>query len=155
MTSTIDARAVTGGVDTHLDVHVGAAVDAVGGLLGVAEFGSDRAGLMALVRWLGDFGEIERVGVEGTGSYGAGLAAVMRRGGIEVFEVGRPNRQLRRGKGKSDTIDAIAAARAALSGDMCTPAKSRDGAVEAIRALLVVKRSARRQRVSTLTSCVT
>jgi transposase len=138
-------RAVIGGVDTHLDLHVAAALDPVGGLLGVEEFKTTTVGYEELVVWLGAFGPVSRVGVEGTGSYGAGLARFLVDHGIEVVEVDRPNRQARARQGKSDPVDAIEAARAALSGRAAGIAKSRDGAVEAMRALLVVKRSARNQ----------
>ncbi len=106
---------VVGGVDTHADVHV-AAVDENGGVLGVASFVADAAGYELLAGWLVGFGPVIRVGVEGTGSYGVGLSRYLRREGIEVVEVDRPNRQMRRRLGKSDPIDAISAARAALSG---------------------------------------
>ena len=91
-----------------------------------------------------------RAGVEGTGSYGAGLARFLRAAGVQVVEVDRPNRQARRRSGKSDPLDAIEAARAALSGRACGAAKSRDGNVEAIRALVVAKRSARSTKIQTL-----
>ena len=91
-----------------------------------------------------------RVGVEGAGSYGAGLARFLRRAGVEIVEVDRPNRQARHRAGKWDPIDALAAARAALSGMAAGQAKHRDGPVEAMRVLVVARRSARRQRTSTL-----
>ena len=73
--TTVDAtRPVTGGVDTHLDVNVAAALDAIGGLLGVAEFPTTPAGHRRLAEFLASFGTLTRVGVEGTGSYGAGLS---------------------------------------------------------------------------------
>ena len=109
-------RPVTGGVDTHADVHVAAAVDANGGVLGVESFATTPAGYVQLSGWLSAFGLIERVGVEGTGAYGAGLARHLRGQGLVVIEVDRPNRQERRRNGKSDELDAIEAARAALSG---------------------------------------
>jgi transposase len=90
------------------------------------------------------------VGVEGTGSYGAGLTRFLQTAGIDVIEVNRPNRQSRRLKGKSDPLDAIEAARAALSGSARATAKTRDGRVEAVRVLLVAKRSARDARVRAL-----
>ena len=86
-------RPVTGGVDTHLDSHVAAVVDANGGLLGVESFSTNVAGFAALYDWLVSFGAVSRVGVEGTGAYGAGLARHLRTRGIEVIEVDRPNRQ--------------------------------------------------------------
>src|SRR2546428_14115521 len=105
-------RPATGGVDTHLDLNVAAALGPIGGLLGVAEFRTTRIGHGLLVDWLGGFGPVARVGVEGTGSYGAGLARVLRGAGIEVVEVDRPNRQTRRRTGKSDSAAAIQTTRA-------------------------------------------
>jgi transposase len=144
------ARLVTGGVDTHLDLNVAAALDPIGGLLAVAEFPATSGGHRRLLDWLAGFGPVRRVGVEGTGSYGAGLARYLRAAGVEVVEVDRPNRQARRRAGKSDPLDAIEAARAALSGRACGAAKTRDGNVEAIRALVVAKRSARSVKIKTL-----
>jgi hypothetical protein len=103
-------RPIVGGVDTHLDVHVAAAADLVGGLLGVASFPTTPAGYHDLSSWLSSFGSVERVGVEGTGTYGAGLARHLSASGIVVVEVDRPNRQARRRDGKSDELDAIEAA---------------------------------------------
>jgi transposase len=143
-------RPVTGGVDTHADVHVAAAVDANGGVLGVEGFSTTPRGYAALADWLASFGDVVRVGVEGTGAYGAGLARFLRSRDLIVVEVDRPNRQQRRRAGKSDTIDAIEAARAALSGRAAGVAKTADGDVEAIRALLVARRSGRNVRVKYL-----
>lgn len=144
------APAVTGGVDTHLDTHVAAALDGIGGLLGVESFEAGRSGEDKLISWLCSLGSVVRVGVEGTGSYGAGLSRRLAAAGIEVVEVDRPNRQVRRRQGKTDPLDAIEAARAAQGGRAFGVAKSRDGAVEAIRALLVAKRSCRSVRTKTL-----
>jgi transposase len=148
MTMTIveAARGVTGGVDTHLDVHVAAALDPLGGLLGTERFETDSAGYKALLTWLETFGAVTKIGVEGTGSCGSGLTRYLRRAGIEVIEVDRPNREERRRSGKSDPLDAVEAARGALSGRASGRPKSRDGAVEAIRVLVVAKRSARQAR---------
>jgi transposase len=147
----VDApRPVTGGVDTHLDMNVAAVLDPVGGLLGVADFPATLAGHRRLLAWLAEFGPVARAGVEGTGSYGAGLVRHLRAAGIVVAEVDRPNRQARRRAGKSDPLDAIEAARAALSGRASGEAKTRDGNVEAIRALVVAKRSARSAKIMTL-----
>ncbi|MBA3361940.1 MAG: transposase [Acidimicrobiia bacterium] len=118
---------VIGGVDTHADVHVAAVVDHVGGVLGVEAFATTRVGYRQLVSWLRSFGELVLVGVEGTGSYGAGLSRYLRTTGIDVVEVDRPNRQVRHRQGKSDPVDAVAAARAALSGQATVTPKSRDG----------------------------
>jgi transposase len=150
MTIVETTRPVTGGVDTHLDVHVAAALDDNGGLLGVESFPTTRAGYRQLHDWLESFGELLRVGVEGTGAYGAGLSRFLHGMGLEVIEVDRPNRQARRRQGKSDTVDAVEAARAALSGRARSLAKTADGNVEAIRVLLVVKRSARDVRIKSL-----
>ena len=141
---------ITGGVDTHLEFHVAAAVDANGGVLGVETFSTRGAGYAQLVAWLQRFGPIDRVGVEGTGSYGTGLSRHLRSEGIAVVEVDRPNRQARRRHGKSDTVDAIAAARAALSRTATGQAKHRDGNVEAIRVLMVARRSAVDERIKVL-----
>jgi transposase len=150
MTIVESTRPVTGGVDTHADVHVAAAVDGNGGVLGVESFATTPAGFRELHSWLAAFGELVRVGVEGTGAYGAGLARHLRGRGLVVIEVDRPNRQERRRNGKSDELDAVEAARAALSGRASGVAKSADGDVEAIRALLVVRRSGRDVRVKYL-----
>lgn len=141
---------VYGGVDTHADVHVGAAIDSNGGLLGVRSFRADVAGYRELIGWLNGFGSVIRVGVEGTGSYGVGLARHLRDVGVVVVEVDRPNRQTRRRLGKSDPIDAQAAARAVLSGTASVVPKRRDGAVEQMRVLMVARSSAKRQRSQTL-----
>jgi hypothetical protein len=147
----VDLReAVTGGVDTHLDLNVVAAVDGLGGLLGVTEFPADTAGHAQALAWLQSQGRLVKVGVEGTSSYGVGLARHLRGAGVEVVEVDRPNRQSRRRTGKSDPADAIEAARAALSGRAQGAGKTKDGNVEAIRALVVAKRSARDTKVKTL-----
>ena len=111
-----EARPITGGVDTHAGTHVAAALDSVGGLLGVREFPATAAGYCGLLGWLGGFGTVCLVGIEGTGSYGAGLARHITAAGIRVVEVDRADRQDRRRQGKSDPLDAVSAARAAQSG---------------------------------------
>jgi transposase len=143
-------RIITGGVDTHADQHVAAAIDHNGGVLGTESFPADVAGYEALLAWLVGHGEIDRVGVEGTGSWGVGLARFLHSHEVVVVEVDRPNRQHRRKVGKSDDIDAISAARAALTGSAAVIPKTRDGSVEEIRILLVARRSAREQRIQTL-----
>jgi transposase len=150
MTVTTLARSITGGVDTHLDVHVAAALDDRGALLGVESFATTEGGYKKLLAWLSDFGPVELVGVEGTGSYGAGLTRHLQAERVRVVEVDRPNRQRRRRKGKSDPQDAISAARAALSGDASGEAKSRDGNVESMRVLRVARTSARQGRAQAL-----
>ena len=112
-----------------------------GRLLGSQKFGADSPGYVQLERWLRSWGQVVQVGVEGTGSYGAGLARHLTAAGVEVVEVNRPNRQLRRLRGKTDTVDAEAAARAALSGLATARPKAGDGPVEGIRMLRVARRS--------------
>jgi len=142
--------AITGGVDTHLDVHVAAALDQSGALLATASFETTPRGYRRLLRWLRSFGDVALVGVEGTGSYGAGLTRYLQSHDVRVVEVDRPNRQRRRRRGKSDTQDAITAARAAQSGDANGDAKTRNGSVEAIRVLRVARSSARKERARAL-----
>ncbi|HEY1278313.1 MAG TPA: IS110 family transposase [Acidimicrobiales bacterium] len=141
------ARHVTGGVDTHGDVHVAAVLDsATARHLGTESFPTTTTGYAALLGWLQGFGEVDRVGVESTGSYGAGLMRFLRVEAIEVIEVDRPDRKARRFEGKSDPIDAEAAARSVLSGKAKSVPKSRDGLVEAIRSLEVVHHGAIKDR---------
>ena len=146
----VKTRAITGGVDTHADMHVAAALDPIGGLLGVQEFPATVGGYAGLLGWLGGFGTVALIGIEGTGSYGAGLARHVTAAGIRVVEVDRSDRQDRRRRGKSDPLDAVSAARAAQAGRARGAPKGRDGAVEALRALMVAKRSARSERVQTI-----
>jgi transposase len=148
MTST--AVRVTGGVDTHADVHVAAAVDQVGGVLGTASFPTTPAGYRRLLSWLRSHGDLVSVGVEGTGSYGAALARHLTEQGVTVLEVSRPNRQVRRRHGKTDVVDAIAATRAVLSGEATATPKSHDGPVEALRLLKMLQRSANKARTQAL-----
>ncbi len=136
---------VIGGVDTHADSHTAAAIDSTGRALGTASFPATVAGYERLLGWLQSFGLLLVVGVEGTGSYGAGLARRLR-GHVALVEVDRPDRRTRRLAGKSDPIDALAAAQAALSGRAQGIPKSRDGAVEALRSLRVARRTLVGQR---------
>lgn len=146
----VDTRIVCGGVDTHLDFHVGAVLDHIGGLLGVESFETTEAGYQKLLEWMESFGTVSQVGVEGTGSYGAGLSRFLHDRGVDVVEVDRPNRQLRHRVGKSDPTDAVAAARAAMSGQATVRPKLRNGPVEQMRVLMVARHSAREQRAQTL-----
>jgi transposase len=140
------ARPVTGGVDTHLEFHVAAIVDEVGRILGTETFPASTAGYRSLLAWMRCHGRPLRVGVEGTGAYGAGLARFLATEGVEVLEVNRPDRSARRARGKSDPLDAEAAARAALAGVRVGTPKTHDGPVEAIRMLRICRRSAVRAR---------
>ena len=139
-------RQVTGGVDTHGEVHVAAVIDATGRILATSSFAAALAGYRGLLRWLRRHGRVVGVGVEGTGSYGAGLARCLTGEGVTVTEVNRPDRQRRRRHGKSDTVDAEAAARAALNGDAAGTPRASGGPVESVRVLRLARRSAIKAR---------
>ena len=145
-----DAPAVVGGIDTHKDLHVAAVVDAAGGVLGTQQFPTTRAGYRRLLAWMRGFGALRRVGVEGTGSYGAGVLRHLVQAGVPVLEVERPDRRERRRRGKSDALDAEAAARAALAGRRTAPPKTKDGAVEALRVLRRTRATAVKARRAAL-----
>jgi len=149
-TVTANGVVVTGGIDTHQDVHVAAALDQLGRVLGTASFPTTIAGYRQLLAWLRRHGQLDKVGVEGTGSYGAALARHLTAADVEVIEVARPNRQVRRRFGKTDIVDAIAAARAVLSGEATGKPKSHDGPVEALRTLKAVQRSGNKARTQAL-----
>lgn len=134
------------GVDTHADVHVAAAIDQHGRLLATTSVPSTAAGHAQLTAWAQELGVVEQVGVEGTGSYGAGLTRHLLDQGMSVVEVVRPNRQTRRRRGKTDAIDAETAARSVLAGTALGMPKTADGAVEMIRTLRLVRRSAMKAR---------
>ena len=137
---------VTVGVDTHLDSHVAVALDELGRRLDELHFPTTQAGYANLYRWTMKLGKLERVGIEGTGSFGAGLARFLRERGIEVLEVGRPKRRDQHRSGKSDPIDAELAARAVLAGTAIGQTKGGDGPVEMIRVLRAARRSAVKAR---------
>ena len=150
--TTVPSRpvAVIGGVDTHADIHVAAACDPLGAVLGTESFPTTPSGYRRLLAFLVSFGPVTVVGVEGTGSYGAGLARHLAEAGVRVVEVNRPNRQVRRRHGKSDIVDAIAAARAVISGQATVIPKTHDGSVEALRVLQIVHHSAMKSRTQAL-----
>ena len=133
---------VIGGVDTHKDVHVAAALSSIGRELGTQSFPTTPRGYQELLDWLESFGTLLKVGVEGTSSWGAGLSRFLSQIGTQVVEVNCSNRQNRRRKGKSDPTDAIAAAKAVISGDATATPKSKDGAVESLRMIKMTLRSA-------------
>ena len=139
-------REVIGGVDTHKDTHTAAVIDTAGRLLGSRCFAATGAGYAALLAWLATFGRLVLVGVEGTGVYGAGLAEHLQRAGVALVEVDRPDRKSRRFTGKSDPLDAEAAARAALGRVRTGQPKQRGGPVDALRTLRVARRSAMQHR---------
>jgi transposase len=138
--------AVTVGVDTHKDFHVAVALDHVGRRLGATCVPTTAEGYGRLARWAEGFGTVGRVGVEGTGSFGAGLARFLRARGFEVLEVGRPKRRDQHRNGKSDPIDAELAARTVLAGTAVGAPKGMDGRVEMIRPLRAARRSAVKAR---------
>src|SRR5712691_9249353 len=123
-------RTIIGGVDTHKDTHVVAALGEQGALLGTASFPTNLAGYTQLFDWLREFGAVTSVGIEGTGSYGAGRCRFLQAAGVAVREVSRPKRQWRRRYGKSDPRDAEAAARAMLAGEALGIPQQREGTVE-------------------------
>jgi transposase len=143
-------RIVIGGVDTHGRTHHAAVLDAQGRLLGDREFPADRDGYRQLLGWLGRRGQVGVVGVEGTGSYGAGLAGYLLDQQVRVVEVDRPDRRTRRQRGRSDPIDAEAAARAVLAGVATAAPKRRDGIVEAIRVLRTARSGAVKARTAAI-----
>lgn len=106
---------VVGGVDTHKDLHVAAVVDENNRVLGSDFFATTRQGYRQMLTWMASFGTVARIGVECTGSYGAGLLRHLQNAGITVLEVTAPDKMERRRRGKSDTIDAESAAHAAFS----------------------------------------
>lgn len=138
------------GVDTHKHIHVAAVMDTIGGILATLTIATDTAGFRQLLAWAQGFGKIISFGIEGTGSYGAGLTSFLRRQGHKVVEVSRPDRRLRRLNGKSDTLDAENAARAVLAGFATAIPKTMDGAVEMIRQLKVAHDTAVKQRAATM-----
>ena len=147
----VDAPEVTLGVDTHSEVHVAAVIDPLGRHLGDASFDTTVSGFKALLAWASEFGPVSVAGVEGTGAYGAGLARFLAVQGVTVVEVDRPDRKTRRDQGKSDSIDAYAAARAAGSGRASGTPKTRTGDVESVRVLRVARTGAVRARAKALT----
>jgi transposase len=114
------APQITVGVDSHKDVHVAAAVDQVGRVLGTIWVPTTTRGSAQLLGWATRLGAVQRFGIEGTGSFAAGLSRWLQQRGYQVVEVNRPSRQARRRRGKSDPVDAEAAARAVLAGEATT-----------------------------------
>ena len=136
------------GADTHADtIHV-AAITMTGTAVADREFPTTRTGYSAAIRFLTSLGQVERVGVEGTASYGAGLTRALTAAGIEVVEVTRAVKSTRRLKGKSDPLDAYSAARTTLAGDgLATP---KDDATAGLRALHIARRSAVKHRTAVI-----
>jgi len=141
---------VFGGIDTHKDLHMAALVDETGAVIATHAFSTTRAGYRALLRWMTGFGQLQRVGVEQTGSYGAGVVRHLALASVPVLEVTGTDKAERRTRGKDDTLDAITAARAALEGKRISLAKHRDGEIEALRVLRVARQTAVKSRRSAL-----
>ena len=154
-TSHRDGLGVVGGVDTHGAVHHAAVIDALGRPVADRAFPATARGYRDLLGWMRSHastrgGELRVVGVEGTGAYGAELARTLTTAGVQVVEADRPDRTTRRLHGKSDPVDAYAAAAAVLSGRANAVPKTRDGLVEAIRVLRVARRSAIKARTQAI-----
>ncbi len=130
------------GVDTHLDVHVGVVIDAVGRVKGTLSIKTSPSGYEELLKWAQSLGRLTRAGIEGTSSYGAGLTRFLQSKGVAIVEINRPDRSRRRNRGKSDPTDAESAARAVLAEDATGTPKAQSGAAEALRTLSVARRSA-------------
>jgi transposase len=146
-----DSEEIIVGVDTDKDVHVAAVISVLGVLLGTASFPTTAAGYRQLLTWVRSFGTLRRAGVECTGSYGAALSRYLLAAGLEVVEVNQPDKAGRRRRGKTDGIDAEAAARAVLAGRATALAKTSNGPVEMVRMFRLARhrRSSRAPRQST------
>jgi transposase len=142
-------RRIVVGVDTHKHLHVAVALDELGGRVGELTIGADSVGYAALASWTEQLGR-PAFGIEGTGSYGAGLASFLRRRGHKILEVDRGDRSGRRSNGKSDTLDAEAAARAVLAGSAAAIPKSADGVCEMIRQVKIARDTAVKARTQAL-----
>jgi transposase len=140
------------GVDTHKHLHAAVVLDERGAVLGTATFDANSAGYRALIDWAARFGTPSRFGIEGTGSYGRGLASAVRRSGHDVVEVMRPDRQDRHRRGKSDLLDAENAARAVLAGTAEAIPKFDEGTVEMIRHIKIAKDAAVKARTAAMQS---
>lgn len=134
--------AIVGGVDTHKDLHVAAVVDERDRVLETRSFATTRQGYRQMLAWMRSFGDLQRIGVESTGSYGAGLLRFMQQAGVTVLEVTAPDRQDRRKRGKNDDLDAQNAAHAAFAGNRTVTPRSRDGMIEALRVLVACRKTA-------------
>ena len=135
-------NSIVGGVDTHKDLHVAAVVDAHDRVLSTEFFPSTRHGYKTMLKWMRSFGTVERVGIECTGTYGAGLMRYLQQAGVKVLEVTAPDKTDRRKRGKDDTFDAENAAHAAFAGIRAVTPKTRDGMIESLRVLKICRKSA-------------
>lgn len=145
-----DRRKVLVGVDTHKHIHVAVAIDQHGARLGDLSVPADTGGYTQLEQWAQALGRVDRFGIEGTGSYGAGVTSFLQRCGHRIVEVNRGDRRLRRQNGKSDTLDAEAAARSVLAGTSAAVPKTGDGTAEMIRQIKIARDTARKGRTSAI-----
>ncbi|WP_420626462.1 IS110 family transposase [Candidatus Poriferisodalis sp.] len=145
-----ERRGIIVGVDTHKHTHAAVAVDELGSRLGECHVRANRDGYAQLEAWAVSLGRPTAFGVEGTGSYGVGLASWLRRSGYRLVEVNRGDRRSRRTNGRTDTLDAEAAARSVLSGQATAVPKSADGTVEMIRQVKIARDTARKGRTSAI-----
>ena len=136
------AGRIVSGVDTHKDLHVAAVVDELDRVLASQSFATTRDGYKQMLAWMGAFGSLQRVGIEVTGTYGAGQLRYMQKAGIEVLEVTTPDKQDRRKRGKNDDLDAQNAAHAAFAGKRTVTPKSRNGMIESLRVLKACRKTA-------------
>lgn len=147
---TTTSRSVIGGFDTHKDTHHAAVITVTGQLLADRQFPTTVAGHRAALDWLRSFGAVDAIGIEGTGSYGAGLARFLTAQRHRVVEVNRPSRAARRLDGKSDRLDSEHAARAVLAAAADAVPKSKSGPVEVIRMLRIARSTAVKARTQTM-----
>ena len=133
---------IVGGVDTHKDLHVAAIVDEQDRVIGTRSFATTRQGYRQMLAWMRSFGELQRIGIESTGSYGAGLLRFMQQAKVTVLEVTTPDKQDRRRRGKNDDLDAQNAAHAAFAGQRTVTPRSRDGMIESLRVLMACRKTA-------------
>src|SRR5215468_575269 len=133
---------IVGGVDTHKELHVAAVVDEQDRVIGTRSFATTRQGYRQMLTWMRSFGELQRIGIESTGSYGAGLLRFMQQAKVPVLEVTTPDRQDRRRRGKNDDLDAQNAAHAAFAGQRTVTPRSRDGMIESLRVLMACRKTA-------------
>jgi transposase len=135
-------RRIVGGVDTHKDLHVAAVVDEQDRVIETRCFATTRQGYRQMLAWMRSFGELQRIEIESSGSYGAGLLRFMQQAGIAVLEVTTPDKQDRRRRGKNDDLDAQNAAHAAFAGRWTVTPRSRDGMIESLRFLMACRKTA-------------
>jgi transposase len=150
ITRSAPERKLVVGVDTHKHSHVAVALDELGARVGELVIGADSVGYATLASWSEQLGRPCAFGIEGTGSYGAGLASFLRRRGYRIVEVDRGDRRGRRSNGKSDTLDAEAAARAVIAGSAAAVPKSADGACEMLRQVKIARDTAMKARTQAL-----